>query len=209
MKKIIREIIFGRSTFINGMLALFIVSLIALGCNCNNKDFNLGTNKNTSSTPDQKDDNSNKEDLKDSNSNEIMMDSNSKEDKKDSDSDEDVDVQELVKGTISDFDEAAANEDFSNFYENNVSELLKKQTSLKKFQESFKIFIDNKMGLKTAISPLKADFDSPPKEGTFSGKKSLEAKGSYQTTPRKLNFDLKYVKEDGKWMIYGININTY
>ena len=40
MRRLIKELIWGKNNFFNGMIAIGVVTAIALGCNCG-KDFDL------------------------------------------------------------------------------------------------------------------------------------------------------------------------
>ena len=115
-------------------------------------------------------------------------------------------LQSLVKQTVLDFNDAIQSGDFSDFHET-LSSPFKKQASAEKLEGVFHEFVENKLDF-SSVQDLTATFSPPPDIEKDSGYKVLHLKGSYPTKPRKTNFDLKYIKEEGDWKLSSIEINT-
>jgi len=115
-------------------------------------------------------------------------------------------LQSLVKTTLMDFNEAVQNDDFSDFHDT-MSEPFKKQASPEKLSGVFHEFVEKKIDFSTAKN-LKATFNPAPDVSDQSGYKVLHVKGYYPTSPRKTNFEFKYIDEDGEWKLSSIDINT-
>jgi hypothetical protein len=115
-------------------------------------------------------------------------------------------LQSLAKTTLMDFNEAVQSGDFSDFHDT-LSKPFQKQASADKIAGVFNEFVEKKVDFSSAKS-MKATFNPAPevtKEGTY---KVLNLKGTYPTSPRKTNFNFKYIDEDGEWKLSSIDINT-
>ena len=115
-------------------------------------------------------------------------------------------LQSLVKKTLMDFNEAIQSDDFSDFHDT-LSEPFQEQASAEKLAGVFHEFVEKKMDFSTAKN-LTATFNPAPdvsKQGSY---KVLHTKGYFPTSPRKTNFEFKYIDEDGEWKLSSIDINT-
>lgn len=196
MKKIAAKFFVGKDDRYSGLIAFAIVGLIALGCTCGDKfDLaNLGKNDNTSRTESNSsiDSTSSKPTTKaDASTGQVPADDQ---------------LQEIARETIMDFNDAIQSRDFTDFHRT-ISKPFQKQVSPERFKETFKAFIDLKINFRE-ISTLDADFTSTPAVESSLGNKILKLKGNYPTTPRRTNFELKYVPEGQDWKLIGIEINT-
>jgi hypothetical protein len=129
---------------------------------------------------------------------------------KTSSSDPDVpseeELQELARKSVLDFNEAIQTDDFSDFH-STLSKPFQKDASPEKLAGVFHEFVEAKVNF-SEIEELKAKFASAPAISTAGKYEMLQLKGQYPTSPRKTNFDLKYIYEDGEWKLGSININT-
>lgn len=118
-------------------------------------------------------------------------------------------LQSLVKATFMDFGDAIQEEDFTDFHKK-IAKVWRDDTTPDELNDAFKVFINDKANydFKKAISPLGATFEPAPAIQTVSGLEALVLKGFYPTKPRRSNFELKYVMDDGTWKLIGIDVNT-
>lgn len=200
MKNKISEILFGKGKGFNGLIALIVVGLFVLGCNCN-KLTNQGqdnppnnppsntTNPVNTGTPPQKQ------------TGQVPKNSNGE-------TPSEADMTALVQDTLQEFTDAVDAADFTNFRES-VSRPFKQQFSADQFKTSFQGFIDK----KTAVVPILRSTGSmtPSYSPAFSagrekGYKVLTANGRYSTSPLPTNFDLKYVLEGKEWKLIEIKL---
>lgn len=200
MKKILQNAFYGKSSFTNGLIAIGIISLIVLGCTCNDKKFDFGTSNSNSSenktkedgnpfeTPDKKDNDFEKADAS----------------KGEIPSEDELQVK--VKEDILRFNKALQDENFDDFYDS-ISEFWKEQTSSRKLKNQFQSFIDGKANL-SGIKSLDADFSPKPRIDDSKRVKILEVNGEYATTPNKSTFELKYIPEDKEWKLIGLYVQT-
>ncbi|NNE99377.1 MAG: hypothetical protein HKN25_10200 [Pyrinomonadaceae bacterium] len=198
MKKRFIDIFYGKSSLGSGVLALMIISLIVLGCTCNEKDgFSFG--KNDSDTADTGNTSTVEEEEKE-------PEELSRDVKASRSAPSEEDLQRLVKTTMLDFSQAIKDEDFSEFYKH-ISKFWQKQIKADKFDQVFKAFmVANWDG--SSIRTMKADITSGPTVRASRLTKRLEVKGAYDTSPRSTKFDLGYIEEDGLWKLYKINVST-
>lgn len=193
MKKLLNNIFYGKSSVGNGFLALLMVTMLALGCFCNKEKMSdLGIKDSSptstptataSATPAYKKADASKYEIP-----------------------SDDEMQDIVKTTMLDFDNALKEADFTDFY-SKISRYWQKQTSPEKMKSSFQSFIDGKADL-SEIKSLKANFTSPPTVRHGSSLRILEVKGDYDTTPNKSTFELQYIPEGKEWKLFGINVVT-
>ena len=118
----------------------------------------------------------------------------------------DAELQELARKTVLDFSEAIQNDDFSDFHAT-LSKPFQKDASPEKLAGVFHEFVEAKVNFNE-VEDLKAKFTSAPAISSVGSYDMLQLKGQYPTTPRRTNFDLKYIFEDGEWKLSSININT-
>lgn len=185
MKKLINDILFGKSSLMSGMLALMLVAAVALGCTCN-KDFDLGnigkSDSGNTATGDKTSDTS------------VPSDSV---------------VEGLVKDTTAQFAEAINGEDFKDLYAAASSDFRSTYT-LEQTKEAFKSYINKKSFVVPILKKVKdadADFTSPPSVRTEKGLKILMANGKFLTKPYAVRFDYEYVMRGGEWKLLKLVIN--
>lgn len=182
MRNTINDLLFGRNTLVNGLIALFVISLIALGCTCG-KGLDFG---NTSSS---------------SNSNSGSNPFGNSTSSSDSEMPDDSLLNALVKETTADFALAISTEDFSDLYEK-ASTDFKQTYTLDQTKNVFKDFIDK----KRLISPILAkaiamdpEYSPQPSIRTEKGLSILVTTGKYDTKPVPTRFEYEYVKRGGEW----------
>ena len=197
MKKLVNEILFGKNSMVSGMLALAIISAIGLGCFCNKEKFGELTNTGSTSSPSPSSSAS-------PSASPSATKSYTKADASKGEVPSDDEMQDMVKRTLLDFNDALQKEDFTDFHKS-VSKVWQKQITPDKFKESFKTFIDG----DTDLSPIKsmtANFTSKPEITRSTGTRTLEAKGDYPTSPKNTEFELKYIPEGKEWKLIGIQV---
>lgn len=118
----------------------------------------------------------------------------------------DDELQDMVKTTLLDFNDAVTTADFTTFY-GNISKLWQRQTSPAKLEDTFKVFIDGKNNF-SAIRSKDAEFSSNPKVDDSKGFKELVLEGKYDTSPLPTKFTLKYTPESKNWKLTGIIVDT-
>lgn len=200
MKKFALDLFFGRNNRVSGFIAFTILGLIVLGCTCN-KDFKFGTNSggnsgtvaNTSGSPTPNPTSTPKKDVEDADASTGKVPS-------------DEQLQELVKDTVLDFNDAIQSKDFTSFH-SNISKPFQKQASPDRFKEVFAEFMDNNINFRE-VNDLEADFSDTPKVGKESGYTVLTLNGTYATSPRRTKFELKYIPEGKEWKLIFIRIST-
>lgn len=180
MKRFIDELIWGKNTKLNGLIALFVIASIALGCNCG-KTFNLDNASTASNTSSDNPFNTSTDD--------------------DSDMPDDRLLKALIKETTADFAAAISSGDFSNIYEK-ASTDFKSTYTKEQMSDVFKEFVQK----KSVILPILAktvsmdpEFPSAPSIRTEKGLSILVANGKYATKPVPMNFEYEYVKRGGQW----------
>lgn len=198
MKNTLGQIIWGKDKRFNGLIALGIVTLIVLGCNCN-KLAELGQKDNNSTTP----------------SNTFTPPTNTgtaptpaptftKADASKKQIPVDAELQEMVKTTVLDFNDAVQSEDFTNFHAKS-SKALQRTANPAKMKETFQQFIDGEMNI-ASISSMQAKITSPPKLENRSGYNIFSVSGEYPTYGVTTTFDLQYVAEGKDWKLLLIKI---
>jgi hypothetical protein len=115
-------------------------------------------------------------------------------------------LQDLARQTILDFNSAIQSDDFSDFHAT-LAEPFKKEVSAEKLAGVFHEFVKAKPDF-SSVSNLDATFTTPPAMVEQAGHDMLRLKGNYATKPRRTNFELKYIYEDGSWKLSHIDINT-
>lgn len=195
MKNKMREILFGKGNAFNGLIALTIVGLFILGCNCSKQIGDLG----------KKDDNSTNTSNPTNTGTVPKKDTTfTKADASKKQIPTDPEMQEIVKATVLEFNAAIQAQDFTNFH-SKVSKPLQRTANPTKMKETFQTFIDGKADL-SAIKSMDATFTSPGKIESRSGFSVLSVNGEYPTSGIKTTFDLQYVAEGKDWKLLLIKI---
>lgn len=197
MKNTIKEILCGKNSTVSGLMALSIVLLIGLGCFCNKEKFEeLGKSNtgNTSTTP-----------IASTPVPEATK-TYTKADASKAEIPSQDEMQDMVKKTMLDFNDALQKEDFGDFH-SSVAKIWQKQVTPAQMKENFNAFIEGEADMSD-IRPLKADFTNPGEITRSTGVKTLETRGEYDTTPNKTTFYLKYIPEGKDWKLAYINVYT-
>lgn len=195
MKKLICEILFGKNTLASGLVALTVVSSIALGCNCS-KDFDLSNLANA-----------NDSNATNTSSNTVSRtSSSSKPDASTGKVPSDEQLQDMVKETLLDFNDSVRQEDFTEFH-SKICKPWQKQTTPASLKTTFQSFITNNISI-ASIDPLEATFTDTPDVGRELGYKTLKLKGEYPTSPNVTKFELNYIPEGKDWKLSKIIVDT-
>ncbi len=112
-------------------------------------------------------------------------------------------VDELSGETMHDFHDAVQKGNFDDFY-STLSDGWKEQISANKLDEPFADFIKKKVDLspKSGAKPTYSPAPFINSDGL------LEVDGSYESKSGNVMFKLKYMKEGGKWKLFGIRVNV-
>ena len=227
MKKIVNEFIWSKNNKTNGLAALCLVSLFALGCMCG-KDFKLDSEKesNTSTSnqtssqtssnrklPTFRGDDDKKTETKTSDDADSDDTSTSSGDREEIPSDSGNDIltngklQPLIKNTLLDFADAVDAGDFSSFQEQ-CSKPFKKQFSGEKMTSEFKVFIDKKALAVPILKQVteKEAIMAESKVAKQGAVQVLTTSGSFPTSPSITSFNLKYILESGVWRIIEVEV---
>jgi hypothetical protein len=173
--------LFGGNTF-NGLIAFAIIGLIVLGCNCRDSfDLsNLDSSGTAANEPTPAPFDDQRGTLPD-----------------------DTLTRALVKETMADFAYAISTNDFTKIHEK-ASADFQRTVTVERMQREFKIFVDRKTRYLPSLSKIastEVDFSEEPSLRTEQGLDILMTKGKYPTKPMAVNFDLEYVKRDGRWKL--------
>ncbi|MGC3989284.1 MAG: hypothetical protein QM796_06330 [Chthoniobacteraceae bacterium] len=107
----------------------------------------------------------------------------------------------LVRQTLSDFNKALDQKDFTSFYDT-VSHTWQSQISVSRFGSAFQPFLDQGVqlgGIEKA--PLKYD-----REPVMDGHGILQVQGIAGTQPQASHFGLRFVYEVPKWRLFAITV---
>ncbi len=197
MRRLIKQLMLGKNNIVSGVIALGIVSAIAMGCTCG-KNFDLanlaneketnGTTVTNTATPETKPDDST---LSDESRGDVPS---------------ERDMEELSKQTLLDFNDAVQQGDFTDFH-SKISKVWKKTTTPEAFNQGFKEFIEKKIDI-SGVKSQNATYDPDPKVEKRGGLKILKANGRYDTYPLPTKFETEYLKEDGDWKLISIRVDT-
>lgn len=117
-------------------------------------------------------------------------------------------LQDLVKATMLDFNDAVQSGDFTSFHKK-AAKKWQEQNTAEEMKDAFKEFVDNKENFNLkGVSEMKPTFEPAPTFEPLAGEKALSLSGWYATTPKKLKFELKYLREDSSWRLASIRIRT-
>ncbi|HEX8289722.1 MAG TPA: hypothetical protein VF556_17200 [Pyrinomonadaceae bacterium] len=202
MKNLLNDVFFGKNNKVSGVMALSIVALIALGCTCN-KSFDLSNAQSdtNSSQPVSNTDTKTKETKETTKTK-----STAKADASKGEIPSDDELQDMVKETLLEFNDAVQGNDFTNFHAK-ICEPWQEQATPESLRESFKVFIDKDIDI-APISSLDAQFSTEPEIGRELGYKTLKLKGQYPTRPNLTKFELNYIPEGKEWKLSKIIVDT-
>ena len=198
MIKKFREVFNTRNNFVNGLLALMIISLIVLGCTCNESEFGFGNKDDDSTDAANVERDDGKDEDKDENDGPLKAD------------EDDVPTtsqsENLVETTLMRFNEAVQEGDFTDFHKT-VSSTWRRRSKPKDFNKGFKEFIEKKIDI-SRIRGEEPDFSPRPYIDKKYGKKVLFLKGSYDTDPLPVNYNLEFIVDDDEWKLVFIGVDT-
>ena len=186
MKKILNEIFFGKNSIAGGLIALAVISAIGLGCFCNKDKIESLSNSGTTNSPTPS-----------------PTKAFTKADASKAEVPSDEEMQEIVKTTMLDFNDAVMVENFTEFH-SKISDDWRKSTTPDKFKQGFKQFIERKVDM-SAIKSEKADFTVGPKIEKKRNLSELLVEGTYNISPT-VNFKLNYVAQGKDWKLSGIEV---
>ncbi len=194
MKKLATSLFFGKDSRAGGLIALAIVGAIVLGCTCNKEFGDLGKS-NSSDGPDRP-----------SVSNTSTDEPTTKSDASKGEVPSDREAQQIARTTLLDFNDAIQKGDFEDFHRT-MSKPFQKQASPERLREAFKVFVDANIDF-SEVRGMSAVFSPSPSVEKTMGINNLHLKGYFPTSPRKSNFDFKYIPEGGEWKLIAIEVNT-
>lgn len=197
MRRFIKDLMIGKGNALSGLLALGIVSAIAFGCTCD-KNFDLGNlGKNSES---------NRTETNTDNTPEPTKNEKTLSDEPRGDVPSERDMEDLVKTTLLDFNDAVKKGDFTDFH-SKISRVWKRTSTPETFNQGFSEFIDKQIDI-SGIKDKYADFDPEPSVEKKNRYKVLSAKGRYDTSPLPTRFDMEYIEEGGDWKLISIRVDT-
>lgn len=199
MKNLINLILFGKNSMLSGLIALAVVMAIGLGCFCNKDKFNNLSNTTSTSSP------TTSPSVAASPSPSAAK-TYTKTDASKNEVPGNDEMQDTVKKTLLDFNDALQSEDFTDFHRS-ISKYWQKQTNPDKMKGNFQGFIDGDADL-SPIRSMTAEFTRGPETTRSLGMKTLEVDGKYDTSPITTTFELKYIAEGKEWKLAGINVVT-
>ncbi len=194
--KTIKQLLFGTSSKINGLIAFMIVASIALGCTCG-KDFdlaNMGKDKSNNA-------NSTRPANTDYNSTRAGDDDDSPTSDDNGSGPSRSMVDSLVRSTTEEFASAIDSEDFSTLYGNSSKEFQSSYTE-DQTKDVFKVFITSKkrvLPILEKAQTLEPDYSAPPSYRTEQGRQIIVANGKYDTKPLPTKFEYEFIENDGDW----------
>ena len=192
MKKLINDFLKNGNAKINLFLILVLIFSVGIGCK-------FGTDSSTSD--DDKVDVTEKDDDE--------KEEKKKPEKPDASTGEvpsDEELMVLVDESMQDFRRAVSDGDFSDFYDT-LAEPWQEETSPRKLEKGFKVFIDTPVDVKK-IDGMEPEITGKPKIRRELGYKMLNVDGEYDTSPRAVKFELKYIPEGKDWKLSAIRVNT-
>lgn len=188
MKKLIHEILFGKSSIVGGLIAIAVISAIALGCFCNKNKIESLTNSGSSSPSPS------------------PTKAYTKADASKSEIPTEDEMQDIVRATLLDFNDAIKRADFTDFHKT-IAKKWQEQITPEKFKQSFNTFVEKKLDISN-VKTEKASFTSGPKIDKSRRMTELIVEGRYNITPIPFKFKLNYIPEGKDWKLYGIELDT-
>lgn len=187
MKRILINIIWGKDAAFNAVLAIGIISTIALGCACG-KDFdlaNLAVNRDSAPTA----------------ANDSPFSDDSIDDTNDGGLPNDSEIKALVKETTSDFALAVEIEDFSIIHAKSSGDFQTSYTA-DQMKNAFSTFVTQKKRVLPSLNNAAGatpEFSPDPYIRTENGLSILVATGKFASKPFPVRFEYEYVFRDGEW----------
>ncbi len=107
----------------------------------------------------------------------------------------------LIKTTLMTFNDANVTGNYSVLHAKS-SRQLQDQISVEKLTAAFQKFRDMRLNIESVVSD-----DIVLTESKTNGDGVLELVGMFKDDDKKIQYDLKFVKNDGIWRLLGINVN--
>lgn len=114
-------------------------------------------------------------------------------------------LEKMTIETMKDFQNAVSTKDFSNFHKS-ISILWRQQITPEELKEIFKSFLDSNIDLAD-VAHIVPQIDSGASIREMDGLNLLGFTGRFKLKSGILEFELKYLMEDGIWKLAGINVN--
>jgi hypothetical protein len=202
MEKMQRLINGGKNNLLNGLMAVLVLSLIVLGCTCNETDgFQFGKNTDDSSETNERKDDGKEKDSGDAKE-KVDVDFRADDDEVPTN----LQVQALVEKTLLDFNDAVKKENFTDFH-SNLSRGQRRATKVADYEKSFKVFMDKNIDI-SAIEDEEPEFSPKPYIDKKYRTKILFVNGKYETSRMPVNFELEYMVDSRKWKLVSIRVDT-
>jgi hypothetical protein len=115
----------------------------------------------------------------------------------------DEELRSLTNSSVQLLARAINNKDFAEFY-GATSKIWQGQTNPGSLKEAFKSFIDQNIDL-TFVEGRSPEFSEKP---LIDDSGRLILKGYYPTQPSRLNFTVKFVRQESEWKLIGINVSV-
>ncbi len=193
MKKLLENILIGSNGKASGLIALSILLLIVLGCNCKNMDFgNSGGNDrddrpaNTTRT-----------------SNDTDPDTYRDPDGADGSLPSAAAIDSLIQDTMEDFTKAIDTGDFSEIYEKASPDFQTSYTEAE-MKNAFKVFSDQRGRVVPILKKTRGMKLETTKEPSVRTEKSLSilvVDGKFSTKPLPVRLENEYVFRGGEWKL--------
>jgi hypothetical protein len=116
----------------------------------------------------------------------------------------DKELKTLVFDSLSAFNKAVQEKNFTQFHQEQLSPEFQKQVPLEKFTAAFQAFIDKGYDISN-IAKSEPVFDVPP---AIDSDGLLVLKGHYPTQPNRVTFDLTYIYKSPAWKLLGLNVKA-
>jgi hypothetical protein len=194
MKNLIGKIFSGKNNYAFLPVVLCVLIFVILGCSNFKKDKNTSTTSSPSTSPTTKVDAA------------TPKQSFTKADASKGEMPSDPELQQMVKATLTDFNKAVSDDDFTDFFDT-ISKPWKKQTSPAELKKSFQGFIDKKIDISD-IRSLDAKFSPEPVIEKELGYKTLKLVGRYPTSPNSTKFLVSYIPDGKDWKLSRIEVDT-
>ena len=110
----------------------------------------------------------------------------------------------LVEESLTVFGESINAADFTPFIEHISKAWRDGGVTAEQLNEAFADFIDSNVDIPLMLDSLTPAFDSEP---TVADNGILTIAGQYPSTPSKLHFEIKYIKEGNTWKVVGTAVN--
>lgn len=194
MKNLLLDFLKNGNAKINLFLILVLLFSVGIGCK-----WNLGDD---TTTVDDKVEKTDDDDSKDE-------DEKKKPEKPDASTGEvpsDEQLVALADESMQDFRKAISDGDFSDFYDT-LAKPWQKETNPRKLEDGFDVFIKTPTDVKK-IDGMEPEITGKPKIKRELGYKMLNVDGEYDTSPRTVKFELKYIPEGEDWKLSAIRVNT-